>query len=127
MVTKHDVLEIPHRELVSARTGERFSRSGVLTDLLGFKDLFVHHEVIPPGRRSSSPHAHTHQEEMIFVLEGEVVADYQGSSTVLRVGDFMGFPPGCEHIHFVRNDSQHVARVLVIASRPAQDAVVSQL
>ena len=38
--------------------------------VLGLSQFGVNHEVIPPGCRSSEPHAHSHEEEFVFVLEG---------------------------------------------------------
>jgi hypothetical protein len=37
---------VEHRELRSARSGETFSLSALLSDLVGFKGVFVHHEII---------------------------------------------------------------------------------
>jgi uncharacterized cupin superfamily protein len=47
---------------------------------------------IPPGKESFIPHAHTLQEEFVFVLEGagEVVLD--GVAQPLGPGDFVAFP-----------------------------------
>ena len=36
----------------------------------GFKRIAARHELIPPGRRTSWPHAHSVEEELCFVLEG---------------------------------------------------------
>lgn len=117
----HRLDELNHHELHSSRTGEAFSMSAVLTDLLGFKDLFVHHEIILPGRRSSSPHAHSEREEMIFVLKGCVTVIAGDSSTEIGEGRFAGFQPGVTHV--VQNDTEIPAQVLVIASNPPQDEV----
>lgn len=110
-----------HSELYSPRTGEKYSMSAVLTDLIGLKGVFVHHDIIPPGRSASGAHSHSHREEMLFVLEGTVIAHLRGESYQLGAGDFMGFPPGAENAHFVRNDSDAPARILVIASNPPGD------
>jgi uncharacterized cupin superfamily protein len=47
---------------------------------------------IPPGKESFIPHAHSLEEEFIYVLEGvgEVVLD--GQAHAVRPGDFVGFP-----------------------------------
>jgi len=71
---KQSVSELSHVKLQSKKTGEGFPLSAILSDPLGFKDIFVHHEIIPAGRRSSSPHAHSRREEMIYVLSGTVFA-----------------------------------------------------
>ena len=95
----------------------------MLTDELGLKDLFVHHEIIPPGRRSSGAHFHSRREEMVLVLEGQVTAWCNGAELALAAGDFAGFPPGSVNAHYLRNDSDAPARVLVICSNPPDDQV----
>jgi uncharacterized cupin superfamily protein len=123
MTRKLSIGGLNHEELWSRRTGERYSLSAVLTDGLGFKELFVHHDIIPPGRRSSGTHFHSHREEMVFVLEGRVKAWCTGAEVVLETGEFMGFPPGKENAHHLTNETDSPARVLVIASNPDQDDV----
>src|SRR5262245_36561202 len=36
----------------------------------GLLRIGVHHELLPPGRRTSFPHAEKDEEEFVFVLEG---------------------------------------------------------
>src|SRR4051812_21227998 len=94
MIRKFNVRSLTHQELRSGRTGEAYSLSAVLTEDLGFKDIFVHHEIIPPGRRASGTHFHSRREELVFVLEGRVTAWCDGQELALEPGDFLGFPPG---------------------------------
>ena len=58
----------------------------------GLKRLGVNLIRIPPGKESFIPHAHSMEEEFIFVLEGagEVVLD--GVGHAVGPGDFVGFP-----------------------------------
>lgn len=121
---KRSISEMNHVELQSKTTGERFSLSAILSDAFGFKDLFVHHEIIPAGHRSSSPHAHSLREEMIYVLSGSVTAHCGSEAHTLDTGDFFGFKPGTTEAHFVENHSNEEARLLVIASNPEGDEVV---
>jgi uncharacterized cupin superfamily protein len=114
---------IPYWTSVSDRTGETYSLSAVLTDALGFKGLFVHHEIVLPGRRASSEHFHTQREEMVFVLEGSITAFRDGTGVQLGPGDFMGFPPGRNNAHYLKNETDAPARVLVIASNPDENHV----
>ncbi|HSO00282.1 MAG TPA: cupin domain-containing protein [Candidatus Nanopelagicales bacterium] len=123
MIRKFSTRALHHAELQSARTGEKFSLSAVLTDELGLKDLFIHHDIIPPGRRTSGTHFHTHREEMVFVLEGRVTAWCDGAEVTLEPGDFVAFPPGERGAHHLKNESDAPARVLVIASNPSEDQV----
>lgn len=58
----------------------------------GLKRLGVNLIRIPPGKESFIPHAHSVQEEFVFILEGagEVVLD--GARHAVGPGDFVGFP-----------------------------------
>jgi uncharacterized cupin superfamily protein len=73
-VDVYNINDLQHAQLISSSTGEMFSRSAVLTELLSCQKIFVHHEILPPGKRSSAPHCHTTQEEMIYVMEGYPLA-----------------------------------------------------
>jgi uncharacterized cupin superfamily protein len=121
---KYSIADTKHDELTSTQSGEKFSLSAVLSSTFGFKDVFVHHEIIPPGRRSSSPHAHTHREEMVYVLSGSPEVFLGGEVKTLAPGDFIGFRPGAENIHCVTNNTKEDIRLLVIASNPKDDAVI---
>jgi len=123
MIQKFSVQGLIHQELQSSRTGEKFSLSAVLTDPVGFKDMFVHHEIIPPGRRASGAHFHTRREEMVFVLRGQVTAWSNGAELVLLSGEFVAFSPGEANAHCLRNEGDTDAHVLVIASNPGDDEV----
>jgi uncharacterized cupin superfamily protein len=108
---------------MSSKTGERFSQSAVLSQWAEFQDVFIHHEIIQPGRRSSSPHCHSQKEEMILVLEGHPTAHLGSQAFQLKPGDFMGFKPSTEKLHFLENGTDFIARVLVISSVPPKDIV----
>src|SRR5690349_7650400 len=123
MVRKLNLQSVPHRELRSSTAGESYSLSAVLSGELGLKDLFVHHEIIPPGRRASGTHFHTRREEVAMVLDGEVVAHCDGVDFALRSGDVVAFPPGLSGAHSLRNEAPISARVLSVASNPAGDEV----
>ncbi|MEN9724408.1 MAG: hypothetical protein RJB38_2394 [Pseudomonadota bacterium] len=114
---------LEHRELVNRLGTERFSWSASLSELLAFKDFSIHHEILLPGRRASSPHTHSHREEMIFILKGTPTAVFRGQPIELQPGDFIGFPPGSENVHFVENRSEQDASFLLIASKSEQDLV----
>lgn len=49
---------------------EIFSIGAPLARRLGLGRLGIHHERLPPGRRTSYPHAESDEEEFIYVLEG---------------------------------------------------------
>lgn len=120
----YNVNALPHQELISSATGEPFSKSALLSELFAHQDIFVHHEILPPGRRASSPHRHTHREELVFVLKGHPTA-HQGDQTFqLQPGDFIRFKPGSTQLHFIENTTSEEVCLLVICSNPENDQVI---
>lgn len=120
----YNVNALPHQELRSPVTGETFSKSAVLSELFAYRDIFVHHEILPPGRRSSSPHCHTLREEMVFVLKGCPTAHLGDQAFELQPGDFIGFKPGLTPLHFIENTTSEEVCLLVLCSNPENDPVV---
>ena len=51
-------------------SSERFAIGAPLARKLGLGRIGIHHERLPPGRRTSYPHAESDEEEFIYVLEG---------------------------------------------------------
>ncbi len=50
-------------------SNERFSVGAPLARRLGLGRIGIHHERLPPGRRTSYPHAESDEEEFVYVLE----------------------------------------------------------
>lgn len=63
-----------------------------LGDRAGLSRLGVHLIRIPPGRESFIPHAHSVQEEFVYVLEGAGQVVLDGAAHEIGPGDFLGFP-----------------------------------
>lgn len=77
---------------------------------------------LAPGVWSSQRHWHTHEDEFVHVLEGEVVLVTNAGEEILRAGDSAGFPAGVEDGHHLQNRSNVEAVVLEIGSnRPGED------
>ncbi len=96
----------------------RFSDDGGLTQFGAFV------EVLPPGSTSSIKHWHAEEDEMVYVLAGEVVLHEGDARTTLRVGEAVTFKAGVAVGHCLENTSDHDARYLVIGTR-AQSEVVT--
>jgi uncharacterized cupin superfamily protein len=63
-----------------------------LGDALGLKTIGINQTILPPGKESSMRHWHTHEEEFIYVLSGEVVLRTDAGEQVLTAGMCAGFP-----------------------------------
>ncbi len=115
----HALAALPHEPLRSARTGEAYALSAVLPT--GALPVFVHHDVLPPGRRASATHAHSHVTELVLVLAGTVIVVDGEREVALEAGAFVVVPPG--RLHHVENRGDAEAQILVVASRQPEDKV----
>jgi uncharacterized cupin superfamily protein len=92
-----------------------------LGDALGLTKIGVNLTTLPPGRESSMRHFHTHEDEMVYVIEGEVVLRTDQGEQILTAGMCAGFPAGAENGHQLVNKSTSPARYLEISNRDRQD------
>ncbi len=66
-------------------------------------------------------HWHTHEDEFVYVVEGEVVLVTDGGEEVLHAGTCAGFPAGERVGHQLVNRSDRPARYLEISNREDAD------
>ena len=78
---------------------------------------------ITPGGQSSQRHAHTKQDEFVYVLEGEVVLESNAGAQVLKRGMCAGFPAGTGDAHRFVNKSTVDAVILVVGDKTGGDEV----
>lgn len=81
---------------------------------IGLKKLGIHHEVLPPGRRTSWPHAESDEEEFVYVIEGNPDVWIDGHLHRLNPGDGVGFPSGTAICHTFLNNTKMPVRLLVV-------------
>ena len=79
---------------------------------------------IVPGGQSSCRHAHTRQDEFIYVLQGEVELETNAGRQTLRAGLCVGFPAGTGDAHRFVNRSAADVLLLVVGDRTAGDEVI---
>ncbi|MCC6645109.1 MAG: cupin domain-containing protein [Polyangiaceae bacterium] len=104
-----------------ARVTPREKRA--LGDALGLTRFGVNLTTLFPGKESSLRHHHAREDELIFVLEGEVVLRTDEGEQVLAAGMCAGFPAGTTSGHQLVNRSERPARYLEVGSRDPDDVV----
>ncbi|MBP7243166.1 cupin domain-containing protein [Amaricoccus sp.] len=121
-VTIGDWVEEP--EYVHPAIGARLAPYAhrAIGDAAGLTQFGVHLERLYPGAQSSLRHWHSHEDEMIYVLEGEVVLVEDGE-TALRAGDAAAWRAGDPVGHRLENRSDRPAVYLVAGTRAAHDVV----
>jgi uncharacterized cupin superfamily protein len=107
----------PYRSRVLPRNKRR------LGEELGLTKIGVNFTTLPPGKESAMRHWHTHEDEFVYVLEGEVVLCTDVGEQVLRAGSCAGFPAGAALGHHLVNRSAHPAVYLEISNRAAAEDV----
>src|SRR4029077_18592283 len=90
-----------------------------LGDAAGLTQFGVNLLVLPPGAGSSPAHWHSHGDEFIYVLEGEVTLVTDAGAELLRAGDAAGFKAGDRDGHCLQNRSGAEALVLEVGTRVA--------
>ena len=102
----------------SAQSTQRLARHGGLS-LFG-----VNLTVIEPGAWSSQRLWHSHEDEFIWVLEGELTLVTDSGEELLRAGDCAAFRRGVDDGHHLINKSGRPARVLEIGNSDPEDRCV---
>lgn len=107
----------PYRSRVLPREKRQLGKA------LGLLQFGVNLTTLPPGKESSMRHWHTHEEEFVYVLEGEVVLRTDAGEQLLVAGACAGFPAGSGDGHQLINRSGQPAVYLEVGSRHEADAV----
>ena len=107
----------PFREANMTRWNRR------LGPVAGLRNFGVNLTRIVPGGQSAARHAHSAQDEFVWVLEGEVVLESDGGAQMLAAGHCAGFPAGTGDAHRFVNHSDRDAVLLVVGDRTAGDTV----
>ncbi len=103
---------------------ELHSIGSPLAKTLGLKRMGIHHELLPPGRRTSFPHAEQDEEELIYVIEGTPEVWIDGKIYPLKPGDAVGFPCGTGANHTFINNSDKDARLLVVGEAGKKTSLI---
>ena len=78
---------------------------------------------VEPGGQTSYRHAHTEQDEFVWVLEGEVVLVTDAGEQTLSAGHCAGFPHGTGDGHQFLNRTDRDVFLLVVGDRTPGDRV----
>ena len=76
-----------------------------LADLFGIKNFGVNITVVPPGSVSALRHAHTKQDEFVYVVSGSLILHTDLGETELTSGMCAGFSAGSGDAHSLLNSA----------------------
>jgi uncharacterized cupin superfamily protein len=107
-------------EPFASRMAGRIKRP--LGDLFGLTNFGVNLTRLTPGSVSALHHAHSHQDEFIYILEGWPTLVTESGETVLQPGMCAGFKAGTGQGHHLENRTNTDVVLLEVGDRSAGDA-----
>lgn len=93
-----------------------------LGDLFGLKNFGANLTTLAPGAVSSLRHAHTRQDEFVYVLAGCPTLVTDQGDVPMQAGQCIGFPAGTGHAHMFVNRTEADCVLLVVGDRSAGDS-----
>ena len=112
----------PFNKAVEGRSRKRLGRTAGLTH------FGVNICTLKPGAASSQRHWHEKEDELVYVLEGEVVLCEDDGETVLKPGDAAAWKAGVANGHCLINRSTRDAVFIEVGTRaPAEHAHYSDI
>jgi uncharacterized cupin superfamily protein len=105
----------PYDAPCAARTRKRLGDAG------GLQDFGINLMTLPPGGWSSQRHWHSHEDEFVYVLQGELTLIEDDGETILRAGECAAFPKNSGNGHHMINRSDEIAVYLEVGSRHPDD------
>jgi uncharacterized cupin superfamily protein len=107
----------PFKAAVAARERRR------LGDAFGLGNFGVNLLRIPPGCASSQRHWHSRQDELVYIVAGELILITDAGEQPLTAGMAAGFPAGRADGHQLVNRSGRDAFVIEVGDRTPGDEV----
>jgi len=103
---------------------DREIRGRPLSDVGGRARVGVGLLELPPGSNTRPAHYHTHEEEHLYLLDGNLTLHLGARTFQLQPGAYVCFPASQAVPHFLSNDTQTTARYLMIGERIESDEVI---
>ena len=104
-------------EAVNGRSQQALGEAG------GLSQFGVNLVELQPGAASSQRHWHSHEDEFVTVMSGELTLVTDEGETLMRAGDCAAFPAGRPNGHHLVNKGWGNALFLVVGSRIREDRV----
>ena len=104
----------PFKAVSEARARQALGDAGGLTQ------FGVNLTRLPPGAATAQRHWHEAEDELVFVVSGELVLIEEGSETPLRAGEAAAFKAGHADGHHLVNRSAGDAVLLEIGTRASE-------
>jgi uncharacterized cupin superfamily protein len=110
IIASADVPEKSHRY---PNSDEPMAPSRAIGHAAGLLRIGLHLQRVPPGHRTSWPHAEEDEEEFVYVVDGEIDAWIDGTLHRMKAGDLAAFPAGTGICHTFLNNGEKDATLFV--------------
>lgn len=91
-----------------------------LGDMAGLTGIGFHIMEVEPGCETTEHHVHYHEDECVYVLQGEATAVIGDEEHSIGAGDFIGYRKG-GLAHSIRNTGKTTLRCIVVGERLEHD------
>lgn len=120
IITKEEIEEYEGVDKIHFlnKNARRLNKS--LGDLTGLSGFGFHIIEIQPGSESTELHMHYHEDECVYILEGEAEATIGDKTYSVKAGDFVGYRAGGEP-HKLKNNGNSILKCIVVGQRLAHD------
>ncbi len=105
----------PYGAQMAGRSSQRLGELGELTQ---FGANLV---TLEPGAKSSLRHWHENEDEFVMVTQGSCTLIDNTGQHLLQVGDCAAFPAGSDNAHHFINQSNEIARFLVVGTKAPEE------
>lgn len=93
LLAANDIARLPEHRFVHPLNPNAVRHTRSLAAATGCIHLGVHLVRLTPGHDSTEYHRHRGEEEFIYILSGQGIAEIGDDTFEVKPGDFMGFPP----------------------------------
>jgi uncharacterized cupin superfamily protein len=94
-----------------------------LGDLFGLTNFGVNLTRLTPGGMSALRHAHSRQDELVYILQGRPTLITDAGENILAPGMCAGFKAGSSDAHYLVNRTESGVVFLEVGDRSADDTV----
>lgn len=105
--------ELIHPDVPSYPGDKEVLSYGARLSDLGLRRIGIWRETLNPGHRTSWPHAHSGEDEFVFVISGTAKVWLDGHIRELGAGMFVAFPGGTGLAHTIINDGTEDVHMIV--------------
>ena len=120
LVTAEEIEAMPGIEKTHFLNEKAKRNNKSLGDLAGLTGFGFHIIEVQPGAETTEHHVHYHEDECVFVLEGQATAFIGETEHAIKAGDFIGYRKA-GLAHSIRNTGSTPFKCIVVGQRLAHD------